>query len=295
MRRSPPELAHKLRGMGFLLWNRKGSLDEAVALLAGKKIAVLTGAGVSTDSGIPDYRGQGAPIRKPMSFDTFLSSEAARRRYWAGSHIGWQFFDRVLPNDGHLALTRMQQFDLITGILTQNVDVLHERAGSTGVTHMHGRLDRVRCLDCSRIFDRSTIGTMLAEANTEFFDRHADLRPDGDAEVDPGEDFAIPNCLVCGGMLKPDVVFFGEFLPGNVLEECNRVLDRSTALLVAGSSLVVNSGLRIVRYLRKAGHDVVIVNRGDTKGDSQAAVKLDGGTSEILTELADRLTEVGSQ
>jgi len=265
-------------------------LDEAIGLMRGSRVAVLTGAGVSTDSGIPDYRGQGAPVRTPMTMQTFVASEAARKRYWAGSHLGWRTFGTALPNDGHRALARLEESGVVSGVVTQNVDGLHRRAGSSHVVELHGASDRVVCLSCGQVFARQSVADRLAELNP-----HIDLdvairpAPDGDVEVDDVESMVIPACTVCGGTLKPDVVFFGEFVPTPVYRQAAALVQRADVLLVAGSSLVVNSGVRLLEIARRRRVPIVVVNRGITKGDSRATVKLDAGATETLTAMAAAL------
>ncbi|WP_233189036.1 Sir2 family NAD-dependent protein deacetylase [Subtercola sp. Z020] len=266
------------------------ALDAAVDALAGKRVVVLTGAGVSTDSGIPDYRGEGAPKRNPMTFDQFLANADFRKRYWAGSHLGWKLFDAARPNIGHAVLATMEQAGVVTGIVTQNVDGLHVRAGSNRVVDLHGSMDRVRCLNCGQMFARDSIGATIDAANPWITKPDAvTVNPDGDAEVTNWADFVVPVCTVCGGILKPDVVFFGEFIPKERFGEASDLVRASEALIIAGSSLVVNSGIRLLEQARRRRLPIVIINRGDTKGDSRATVKLDAGTTETLTALAARL------
>jgi NAD-dependent SIR2 family protein deacetylase len=265
-------------------------LEAAVAALRGRTIAVLTGAGVSTDSGIPDYRGEGAPVRTPMTFQQFLDDEANRRRYWAGSHLGWRRFTGVEPNPGHRALAAMEDSGLVNGVLTQNVDALHRRAGSRRVVELHGAMGRVRCLRCGQLFAREDVAERLAEANPRFATApEEELAPDGDVAVESLDGFAVPECTVCGGILKPDVVFFGELIPTARFHAAAGVVRAAGALLVAGSSLVVNSGIRLLDAATRRGLPVVIVNRGPTKGDSRATVRLEAGASETLSVLAERL------
>ncbi|WP_346231262.1 NAD-dependent protein deacetylase [Parafrigoribacterium mesophilum] len=265
-------------------------LDTAARVLAGRRIAVLTGAGISTDSGIPDYRGPNSVPRTPMTFQAFLADTDARKRYWAGSHLGWQRFARAAPNAGHFALAQLESAGILAGILTQNVDALHERAGSARVVDLHGRLDRVRCLACGQVYARDAISRQISELNPWLSETDsAVLRPDGDADVTGVRDFVVPACELCGGMLKPDIVFFGEFIPTTKFFAASALVRNADALLVAGSSLVVNSGIRFLDQAAKRQLPVVIVNRGKTRGDSRAAVKIDAGTSETLTALADRL------
>lgn len=266
------------------------AFERAVEALAGRRIAVLTGAGVSTDSGIPDYRGQGAPARTPMTVQQFLTDEGSRRRYWVGSHLGWRRFDAARPNAGHAALARLEHSGVASGVITQNVDGLHVRAGNRRVVELHGTMRRIGCLQCGQIFDRRDLAARI-EADNPWLAGTTDLPlgPDGDVAPEAVGDFAIPACSVCGGTLKPDVVFFGEFIPAEKFREAEQLVRGADALLVAGSSLVVNSGIRLVERARRRKLPVVIVNRGETRADARASVKVDAGTSEILTRLAATL------
>ena len=268
------------------------ALDRAIDVLRGARLAVLTGAGLSTDSGIPDYRGEGAPVRTPMTFQAFLASADARKRYWAGSHLGWRAFGAARPNDGHRALAALEAAGLVNGLVTQNVDGLHRKAGSRRVVELHGGMDRVICLTCGQQFAREAIADRLAALNP-WIDLETAIRtnPDGDVEVDDASSLVIPECTVCGGILKPDVVFFGEFVPVEVFDAAASIVRGSDVLLVAGSSLVVNSGMRLIELARRRRMPIVVVNRGITKGDSRAAVKVDAGTSETLTAFADALID----
>ncbi len=266
------------------------AFDAAIELMRGARVTALTGAGLSTDSGIPDYRGEGAPVRTPMTFQTFLASETARKRYWAGSHLGWRSFGSAQPNAGHLALARLEDHGILTGIVTQNVDGLHRRAGSRHVVELHGGMDRVLCLGCGQHYARQAIADRLEELNPSI-DLNAPLRiaPDGDVEVDDVEHMRLPDCTVCGGILKPDVVFFGEFVPTETFHAAAALVRGADTLLVAGSSLVVNSGVRLLELARRRRMPIIVVNRGVTKGDSRAAVKIDAGTSETLTAMLEAL------
>jgi NAD-dependent SIR2 family protein deacetylase len=260
----------------------------ALELLRDRPLVVLTGAGLSTDSGIPDYRGPGSPARTPMTYQEFVSGPAARQRYWARSHLGWGRMRSADPNDGHLALARLAP-DLL---ITQNVDGLHERAGSPRLVALHGRIAEVVCLACRDVTPRTALHERLAALNPDFADRHspAQTRPDGDVDLDDTADFVVPGCASCDGILKPDVVFFGENVPASRVERCyaavDSLVDSDGALLVAGSSLTVMSGLRFVRRAAKNGTPVVIVNRGTTRGDDLATYTLHAGCSEFLTALA---------
>ncbi len=265
-------------------------LAAAIEALAGRRVAVLTGAGVSTDSGIPDYRGAGAPVRTPMTAQQFLASESARRRYWVGSHLGWRSFAAARPNDGHRALADLEQAGIVSGVVTQNVDGLHIRAGSSRVVELHGTMRRVLCLHCGQVFDRRDLAERVESDNPWIgVPDSVELGPDGDVLPSSSDGFIVPTCSVCGGMLKPDVVFFGELVPTAKFSDAERIVRSSDALLIAGSSLVVNSGVRLVERARRRRLPVVIVNRGATRSDAKATVKLDAGTSEVLRALADAL------
>lgn len=273
------------------------SLREIRSILAGDRFAVLTGAGLSTDSGIPDYRGPDAAPRMPMTYQEFIGEAENRQRYWARNHIGWSHLRRADPNLGHLAVARLEQRGLITGLITQNVDRLHEDAGSVNVVDLHGRFDRVVCLDCRRRYSRSLLAGMLEELNPDFLDRAmaagvVEMAPDADATVEDTdliEHFVVARCPACGGTLKPDFVYFGENVPKDRVERSYAMVDAAGALVVAGSSLTVMSGLRFVRHAAKQAKPVIIINRGQTRGDGLATIKLDAGVSEALTWLAEEL------
>jgi NAD-dependent SIR2 family protein deacetylase len=268
----------------------EAQVQQAVDVLRGRTVVVLTGAGVSTDSGIPDYRGEGAPVRTPMTFDHFRADESGRRRYWAGSHLGWRHFSAAQPNAGHLALAQLERAGIVNGIITQNVDGLHLRAGSRRVVDIHGSMDRVRCLHCGQTFARVDIAERMARDNP-WLDapEGVELNPDGDVTIEDSERMIVPSCTVCGGILKPEVVFFGEFVPVEKFDEARALVRGADALLIAGSSLAVNSGIRLLDQAAKRKMPVVIVNRGETKGDARASLKIDAGTSEVLAALRERL------
>ncbi|GAA1957157.1 hypothetical protein GCM10009798_15680 [Nocardioides panacihumi] len=264
--------------------------DQALALLRDRRLVVLTGAGLSTDSGIPDYRGPGAPGRTPMTYQEFVSGAAARRRYWARSHLGWGRMRTAHPNPGHHAVAGLDP----TLLITQNVDGLHERAGSRDVVALHGRIADVICLDCRCVTSRADLQRRLDDLNPGWAAAHADVavRPDGDVDLETTDGFVVPDCDTCGGVLKPHVVFFGENVPRDRVDRCYAAVDALNggagtdgALLVAGSSLTVMSGLRFVRRAARNGTPVVIVNRGATRGDALATYKVETGCSEFLTEL----------
>jgi NAD-dependent SIR2 family protein deacetylase len=268
-----------------------GVVADAAAVLAGRRIAVLTGAGVSTDSGIPDYRGQGAPTRTPITVDQYLASDAARRRYWVGSHLGWRAFASAAPNGGHLALASMESQGLVSGVITQNVDGLHVRAGSRRVVELHGTMRRVFCTRCGQVFDRRDLAQRVEADNPWItIPENVPLGPDGDVLPESTDGFVIPDCSVCQGMLKPDVVFFGEFIPAEKFREAEQLVHTSEALIIAGSSLVVNSGIRLLERARRRKHPVVIINRGETRGDNRATVKINAGASEVLAALGAMLS-----
>jgi NAD-dependent SIR2 family protein deacetylase len=249
-------------------------------VLAGRRWLVLTGAGVSTDSGIPDYRGPGSIARSPMTYQEFLGSESNRRRYWARAHVGWSRLSGAQPNATHHWLAERQ--DALTGLITQNVDTLHERAGHRDAVDLHGRIDHVRCLDCGSVTDRTAVHQRLDALNPGWSDQEAVALPDGDVALEATEGFVLADCERCAGRLKPDVVFFGESVPKDVVARCFSLVDAAEALVVLGSSLQVMSGLRFVRYAAKRGIPTVIVNRGATRGDDLATVKIDGGVAETL-------------
>jgi NAD-dependent SIR2 family protein deacetylase len=261
-------------------------IGEAAHALEGRRIVVLTGAGMSTDSGIPDYRGEGAPKRNPMTFDQFRDSLDYRRRYWAGSHLGWKMFDAAQPNDGHRILAELEHAGVVSGVVTQNVDGLHARAGTRRLVDLHGSMGRVLCLDCGQAFARASIAERISADNPWLDEPDAiTLAPDGDADVTDYSSFVVPACSVCGGTLKPDVVFFGEFIPSERFQEASALVAGAEAMLIAGSSLVVNSGIRLLEQARRRRLPIVIINRGFTKGDSRATVKLDAGAAETLADL----------
>lgn len=234
-------------------------LDRSVEILATGRFAVLTGAGLSTDSGIPDYRGPEAPVRNPLTYQQFVRDESLRRRYWARNHLGWRQLRRAQPNAGHQAISDLEASGAITGLITQNVDRLHEDAGSVNVVDLHGRFDRVVCLNCGTEFSRDAIAVRMEEFNPSFLARaeasgKINLAPDADADLDNADligSFVVAPCEVCGGMLKPDFVFFGENVPKERVERSFKMLAEASALLVAGSSLTVLSGLRFPRRQRR--------------------------------------------
>lgn len=257
---------------------------------------VLSGAGISTESGIPDYRGPDGIRRNasPMTYQEFIGSVAARRRYWARSHLGWRVIGRAEPNAGHRAVTALQRAGVVGTVITQNVDQLHQAAGTTDVIDLHGRLDRIVCLDCATLSSREDLEHRLDAANPAFAglaDQIGRVNPDGDVELseDLVADFTVVPCEVCGGRLKPDVVFFGESVPKERVERCFTALERHRALLVLGSSLTVMSGYRFVRRAHREGWPVVIINHGPTRGDAEATRAVDATLGTVLPALAAEL------
>ncbi|MEU8789280.1 NAD-dependent protein deacetylase [Streptomyces sp. NPDC048643] len=256
-------------------------------------VLVLSGAGISTESGIPDYRGEHGSLSRhtPMTYQEFAGSPQARRRYWARSHLGWRTFGRARPNDGHRAVAAFERHGLLSGLITQNVDGLHQAAGSEGVVELHGGLDRVVCLSCHDVSPRRELARRLEEANPGFEPLAATINPDGDADLTDEQvgDFHVVPCTVCGGLLKPDVVFFGESVPPLRVEDCRRLVREATSLLVLGSSLTVMSGLRFVRQAAQEGKPVLIINRDPTRGDPHALARVALPLGAALTTVTARL------
>ncbi|WP_041782054.1 NAD-dependent protein deacetylase [Mycolicibacterium chubuense] len=272
---------------------------ELVELLRGRRVAVLTGAGMSTDSGIPDYRGPDSPPANPMTIRQFTSDRVFRQRYWARNHVGWRHMDQRRPNAGHRALAALERAGVVTGLITQNVDLLHTKAGSRAVVNLHGTYVQVVCLDCGHTMSRAELADLLEAANPGFLERAHDVgsiavAPDADAVVGDTANFRIVDCPACGGMLKPDIVYFGENVPKPVVDLAYSLIDDADALLVAGSSLTVYSGYRFVRHAAAQGKPIAIVNRGRTRGDDLATVKIDNGCSPMMALLADELPALAS-
>ncbi len=269
--------------------------DAATAVLAGRRVAVLTGAGISTDSGIPDYRGPGSPPRRPMTYQQFVGDPAYRRTYWARNHVGWRHVHRTRPNPGHEALARLEAAGVVVGVVTQNVDRLHQAAGSRRVVDLHGTYADVVCLCCGRRTPREALAERLEALNPGFAEAvgevaDVEVAPDADAVVGTTEGFRVADCAACGGILKPDITYFGEQVPRERVAAAFALVDDADALLVAGSSLTVLSGRRYVTHVARTGRPVVIVNRGATRGDAVATVTVDAGTTPTLLALEARLT-----
>jgi len=253
---------------------------------------VLTGAGCSTESGIPDYRGPETArrARNPMRFADFAGDDANRRRYWARSFVGWPRIEAAAPNRGHAALARLGDAGRLTGLVTQNVDRLHRKGGTTGEVELHGALAEVVCLGCGEVSSRADLQDRLTALNPGFVGRTAEQAPDGDAELEESREFRVARCLRCDGDLKPHVVFFGEAVPRERVDRAKQIVAASEALLVVGSSLVVFSGFRFVKQAAKAGIPVAIVNLGPTRGDPLAEVKVEAGAGAVLGALAEALS-----
>ena len=258
-----------------------------------ESLTVLTGAGVSTGSGIPDYRDENGDWKhaQPMQFHEFSGSEQARRRYWVRSYVGWRRFGGAEPNDAHHALAGLESLGKIDTLITQNVDGLHARAGSRAVIDLHGDLSRVRCLDCESTTSRAEFQDAMRQDNDGWHAEVFRYKPDGDAELaeESHQDFRVPGCPRCEGTLKPDVVMFGETVPQERVASAMAAVDRSDALLVVGSSLMVYSGFRFARRASEQGKPVAIVNRGRTRADDLADVRLDADCREALPSLVSAL------
>ena len=267
------------------------TLHALADLVGDGDVVVLSGAGLSTESGIPDYRGPSSAGRRaqPMTYQTFICSVDARRRYWARSHLGWRHITGAHPNAGHRAVAELQRRGLITGIITQNVDGLHSAAGSPEVLELHGNLARVVCLDCGVRTTRAALDSRLRAVNRSWDAQVRAVNPDGDVQVDDETvaTFRIVDCDSCAGVLKPDVVFFGENVPRPRVDDAYALVEGAGSVLVLGSSLTVMSGLRFVRHAAKLGVPVAIVNQGETRGDALATMRLDASLGATLSTLVE--------
>jgi NAD-dependent SIR2 family protein deacetylase len=264
-----------------------GSFGVLLDVVASGNVLVLSGAGLSTESGIPDYRGPTGLARRatPMTYQTFTGSAAARRRYWARSHLGWRHIAQAVPNHGHHAVAELGRRGRLGGIITQNVDGLHQAAGASEVTELHGSLHRVICLSCGQRTSRLALDERLRVTNPSWHERSAAVNPDGDVALEETVGFTVADCEECGGVLKPDVVFFGENVPRPRAEACYAMVEQASSVVVLGSSLTVMSGFRYVRHAAKLGVPVVIVNQGPTRGDDYATATLDAPLGQVLTAL----------
>ncbi len=265
-------------------------IEPIASVLRGRRVVVLAGAGLSTESGIPDYRGAGRSPRRSIQFREFVQSAAVRQRYWARAAAGWPVIAAARPNAAHLALASLEARGVVAGTITQNVDGLHVAAGAREVVELHGALARVRCLDCDATIARAAMQERLVLANPQLTERAtAAAAPDGDAELSDVADFVVPACLACGGVLKPDVVLFGENVPAATVASAWALFDRAEALLVVGSSLAVFSGYRFVVRAGERQVPIAIVNLGPTRGDALAAAKLEASLGAALPTLAAAL------
>lgn len=268
-------------------------ISPLLEVLAGRRFGVLTGAGCSTESGIPDYRGPETRhrARNPIQYNAFLQDEAARTHYWARASVGWARVAQARPNAAHLALARMEAAGHLRGVVTQNVDRLHQAAGSRQVVELHGALAEVCCLCCGAMEPRSRMQARLLALNPEWAEYTAEIAPDGDAELTAAatSSLRVPACRVCNGPLKPNVVFFGETVPRDRVEAATRLVETAEALLVVGSSLAVYSGYRFVLQAARAQKPIALVNLGPTRGDALAQVRIEARCGEVLPQLAQAL------
>ena len=266
-------------------------IDALVDLVGSGGVVVLSGAGISTESGIPDYRGAtGAALRRhaPMTHQAFVRDPVARRRYWARSHVGWRIMRTAEPNAGHRAVAALEAAGLVDGVVTQNVDGLHQAAGSRQVIDLHGRLDRVACLSCGTLTSRAEVDDRLGEANREWRTTVLAHNPDGDVDI-PEADldrFTLVDCVACRGPLKPDVVYFGDSVPRERVMESYALVEGARALLVLGSSLHVFSGRRFVVRAAELGIPIAVVNQGPTRADHLASVRVDAPLGSVMTRVS---------
>ncbi len=262
-------------------------IEQLARLAAGGDVVTLSGAGASTDSGIPDYRGPSGAVRRtaPMTYREFVTDPVARQRYWARSQVGWRHVRRARPNAAHTAVAALERGGWSTGLITQNVDGLHHAAGSRDVVELHGNLARTVCLGCGDRRSRREMAERLTDANPDFDQRPTAVAPDGDADLDVEAEhgFTVVGCGRCGGVL------FGESVPRARVARSYAMVDAARLLLIVGSSLTVMSGYRFVIHARRERIPVAIVNRGPTRGDDDAAVRIDAGLADVLPRLVDRL------
>jgi NAD-dependent SIR2 family protein deacetylase len=270
-------------------------LNALAEHLRGRRVVALTGAGVSTESGIPDYRSPQAVargVRRPIQGPEFVRSERLRRRYWARAMVGWQSFRLARPGAAHLAIARLEDLGIVTGVITQNVDRLHHAAGSRRIIELHGALAEVICLDCGVLEQRESLQARMRELNPTWVDGPSPMAPDGDADL-PDEMvalFVVPECALCGGILKPNVVFFGHNVARPIVDQAFAALHEAELLLVAGTSLAVFSGYRFLLRAAERGIPIAIVNRGAVRGEERALVKIEGSTGDLLMALAEQLS-----
>jgi NAD-dependent SIR2 family protein deacetylase len=274
-------------------------VDQVAALgewLAEGDVVVLSGAGLSTESGIPDYRGPSGMARRatPMTYQAFTRDPVARRRYWARSHLGWRTIGDAAPNAGHRSVARLQELGALSGIITQNVDGLHQAGGARDVVELHGNLAQIACLECGTRTPRGDLEARLNEANPGFTAAVSAVNPDGDVELDDADldGFVVVDCLGCGGLLKPDVVYFGETVPPDRVSRSFALVCAARTLLVLGSSLTVMSGRRFVLRAAKDGIRVAIVNQGATRGEPYAGMTVDAPLGIVLPALVRRVEAI---
>jgi NAD-dependent SIR2 family protein deacetylase len=268
---------------------RHQNLEELADWVADGGVVVLSGAGLSTESGIPDYRGPSGAARRttPMTYQAFTRDPVARRRYWARSHLGWRTVGDAQPNAGHRAVARLQELALLDGIITQNVDGLHQAGGARDVVELHGNLAWITCLGCGTLTPRTALIERLDAANPDFAAAVTAVNPDGDVELDDAhlDGFIVVDCTDCGGMLKPDVVYFGETVPPERVSRSFALVGGARTLLVLGSSLTVMSGRRFVLRAARDGIRVAIVNQGVTRGEPYAGLIVDAPLGEVLPDV----------
>lgn len=285
-------------------WQCSDPVPETVAQLHDfarrhPRLFVLTGAGLSTDSGIPGYRDENGEWKRqaPVMLQEFLRSASARQRYWARSIVGWPLIARAQPNAAHSALASLEARQRLHLLVTQNVDGLHQRAGSTRVIELHGNVGRVICLDCGVAQPRDPLQRVLEEDNPAFADAGATAGPDGDADLEARglDGFRVPYCRRCGGILKPDVVFFGEGVPRNRVDAALTALEEADAMLIVGSSLMVYSGYRFCEHANRMGKPIAAINRGRTRADHLFTLKVEGACAQVLTTLVERLSAIPSK
>lgn len=268
--------------------------DDLIAFVRqNTRLFVLTGAGCSTASGIPDYRDLNGDWKRkqPVDFRDFMRCEQTRRRYWLRSMVAWPAFISATPNGAHRALAKMEHAGYIEFLVTQNVDGLHHRAGSRRMIDLHGRLDSVVCTHCGHRIERDEFQSKLRNSNPAYLTYDAQLAPDGDADLEgiDLEAFRVPDCLSCGGILKPDVVFFGEAVPRDVFEQAQAALDTANAVLIVGSSLMVYSGFRFCRMASEQKKPIAAINLGRTRADDQLELKLEVDCGSVLQKLVAEL------
>lgn len=255
------------------------------------RLMALTGAGVSLASGIPTYRDENGVWQRaaPLQHYDFIQKEVVRQRYWARSFVGWPNIAKAQPNSAHQALVQLEHFGVVEQLVTQNVDNLHQAAGHQQVIDLHGNLQRVVCLHCGNKTHRAEQQERLAALNPVLYELHAEVRPDGDAALpdDYFQQLQLPTCLLCAGVLMPDVVFFGGTIPVPRVETCLAALEQADALLVVGSSLKVYSGYRFCVRAKEWGKPIILLNPGNTRADELAQLHIRAACGAVLSELVE--------